>query len=220
MIDKDWVKDLYNLEKFSKYSQNGEESYLEYMMSKFPREGVVVEFGAGDGLHLSNTKYFLEKGYNAIMIDRDNRGNDEVKQHNIIRENIVPILKTYNCPKVFDFLSVDIDGNDFWIMDELLTHFSPNIVIAEFNAFLPVGTSVSIKYDSNYSWDGTTYFGFSMEAGKKLAEKHGYKVIFQNNDMNIYMVKNEYLDGVEVPEVTYTQQYYFEETKRTDWEVI
>ena len=217
MIEKNWIKELYNIEKWNKYSQGGEEAYIDYILKELPTENFIVEIGAGDGFHLSNTRYFIENGYNAILIDADNQGNEEVKQHRIIKENVNAILSTYNCPTKFDFLSIDTDGNDFWILDELLTKYSPSLIVAEFNASIEKDKSVSIKYDSNFSWQGDDYYGFSFEAGKKLAEKHGYTIVFLNNNMNIFLLKNEFIEGVDIPEYTYEVSDYFRASGRQDW---
>jgi hypothetical protein len=217
MIEKNWIKDLANIENWNKYSQGGEEAYIAYILKELPTANFIVEIGAGDGFHLSNTRYFIENGYDSILIDADNQGNAEVKMHRIIKENVNAILSTYNCPTKFDFLSIDTDGNDFWILDELLTKYSPSLIVAEFNASVQKDKSVSIKYDSNFSWQGDDYYGFSFEAGKKLAEKHGYTIVFLNNNMNIFLLKNEFIEGVDVPEYTYEVSDYFRVSDRTDW---
>lgn len=217
MIEKNWIKELANIENWNKYSQGGEEAYILYILKELPTENFIVEIGAGDGFHLSNTRYFIENGYNAILIDADNQGNAEVKQHRIIKENVNAILSTYNCPTKFDFLSIDTDGNDFWILDELLTKYSPSLIVAEFNASIQKDKSVSIKYDSNFSWQGDDYYGFSFEAGKKLAEKHGYTIVFLNNNMNIFLLRNEFIEGVDIPEYTYEVSDYFRASGRQDW---
>jgi len=217
MIEKNWIKELANIEKWNKYSQGGEEAYIAYILKELPTANFIVEIGAGDGFHLSNTRYFIENGYDSILIDADNQGNAEVKMHRIIKENVNAILSTYNCPPKFDFLSIDTDGNDFWILDELLTKYSPSFIVAEFNASVQKDKSVSIKYDSNFIWQGDDYYGFSLEAGKKLAEKHGYTIVFLNNNMNIFLLRNEFIEGVDIPEYTYEVSDYFRVSDRTDW---
>jgi len=217
MIEKNWIKELYNIEKWNNYSQGGEEAYISYILKYLPKENFIVEIGAGDGFHLSNTRHFIENGYSAILLDIDNNGNEEVKQHRIIKENINAILSTYNCPNKFDFLSIDTDGNDFWILDELLKKYEPTLIVAEFNASIEKHRSISIKYDPNFSWHGDDYFGFSLEASKKLAENHGYSVIFLNNNMNIFLVKKEFVGDAEIPEFTYEVSDYFRASGRHDW---
>jgi len=204
-----------------KYSQNGEEIIITNILEKCgePKK-FVVELGAGDGYHLSNSRYFIEKGWDSILIDADNKGNEEVKQHKINKENINQLLKQYNCPKEFDFLSIDLDGNDYWIIDEILKEYSPKLIVAEYNASFPPEESKTIKYDPEFIWQGDTYFGFTLKAGIKLAEKNNYKAILQDSDMNLYMLRNDLAKGINIKEINYNQSDYFKKSERTDWEII
>jgi hypothetical protein len=204
-----------------KYSQNGEEIIITNILEKRGElKKFVVELGAGDGYHLSNSRYFIEKGWDSILIDADNKGNEEVKQHKINKENINQLLKQYNCPKEFDFLSIDLDGNDYWIIDEILKEYSPRLIVAEYNASFPPEESKTIKYDPEFIWQGDTYFGFTLKAGIKLAEKNNYKAILQDSDMNIYMLRNDLAKGINIKEINYNQSDYFKKSERTDWEII
>jgi hypothetical protein len=189
------------------YSQNQEEIILEQIQDKYK---FVVELGAGDGFHLSNTRYLIEKVANHILIDADNRGNSEVKEHKINRENIIKLLDKYNCPLIFDLLSIDLDGNDYWILEEILKYHNPRVIIAEFNACYE--DSRAIEYDPNFTWQGDSYFGFTFEAGKKLMEKFNYKLCFQTGNMNMIFTKNETNN-----KVTYEKQNYFSLSQREDW---
>ena len=72
---------------YSKYgkniiSQNGEDGVIEQLFSDLNiRDGVVVEFGAWDGIYLSNIfNLWKNKGFNALLIEGDsNRANDLLK---------------------------------------------------------------------------------------------------------------------------------------------
>ena len=224
MIGTQDVNWIYNIKEhnFKVYSQNGEEGYIEYILSNIGKfNNFCVEFGAGDGYHLSNSRYFIDKGYASILLDNEYKGNDDVRLHTIIRENIIALLKTYNCPKEFDFLSIDMDGNDYWVLERILTHFSPRLIIAEYNPQTSYsGNAVAIKYNSEFYWGGDDYYGFTFEAGVKLAEKNGYKVVFQNSNMNMYMVRADLLENLEIPFVKYEKQYYFKENTIGEWEEI
>jgi hypothetical protein len=50
----------------------------------------------------------------------------------------VSIFKKYQVPKDLDFLSVDIDGNDFWVTKALLKDYKPAVISVETNANIPV----------------------------------------------------------------------------------
>ena len=203
------------------YSQNCEEIIIEDILKSCGKlKKFVVELGAGDGYHLSNSRYFIKNGWDSILIDYDNRGNEEVKKHKINKENINQLLKNYNCPKEFDFLSIDLDGNDYWIIDEILKEYSPKLIVAEYNASFPPEESKTIKYDPEFIWQGDTYFGFTLSAGIKLAEKNNYKVILQNSDMNIYMLRKDFSNSMEINKIIYNQSDYFKKSERNDWEII
>lgn len=226
-----WINDLYILENWKKYSQHGEEAYLSHILKNIkPKNKHCVDLGAWDGFHFSNTRYFIENGYTAAMVDGDNRGNTEVHQEFINKDNIITILEKLQTPSEFDLLSIDLDGNDYYILDEILNVYKPNVVIAEFNPIFSPDQSYAIKYNPDHYWQENDYYGFSFAAGIKLAEKHGYTCIFQNVSLNMYFVRNEVLAdslGAEiselkeyVPPVTYSVEHYHPSSNRIDWDLI
>ena len=112
------------------YSQTGEDGIIAKILSLLPEtDRWCVEFGAWDGIHLSNVrKLILESQYNAVMIEGDASkfqllknnycDNENVRVVNAFvgferRNSLDKILSSYEIPKDFDFLSIDIDGNDY-----------------------------------------------------------------------------------------------------------
>jgi len=199
-------------------SQFGEEKYIETFLKDIPKTNFFVEIGAGDGYQNSHTRYFLENGYKGIQIDKDNRGNDEIKQHFVFDANVIPIIKTYLCPPVFDFLTIDIMGNEYWILDKILTEFSPYLIVSRFNPYIHPQhkwNSITINYDPNFEYAGDDYFSYTLDAGKKLAEKYGYTIIYQNDETYLYFLKNEYVN--EKPDVNYIQKQGIRKSNKTNW---
>lgn len=202
-----WIERLYELKGKDPYSQNAEGIYLEYIFNKIGSCKNIVDIGGGDGFHLSNTrhinKYF---GGHRQVLDKENG-------HTVTVDNLRGYLKGGE----YHLLSIDIDGNDYWIISEFLNHDKPNVIIAEFNpAFIDHRT---IKYNPDHVWDGTDYYGFSFEAGKKLFEKHGYKVIFNVANMNMIAVRDD-LINVTIPPVTYEVTNFFEKSLDREWVFI
>lgn len=197
-----WIERMYELNGRDLYSQNGEGLYLEYLAWHLPiGNKVLVDIGAGDGFYLSSTKHLAQFGWQRNIRDR------------ITGEDLtLDTIEKYISP--MELLSIDIDGNDYWILDKILSHHQPPIVITEFNSAFD--DARTIKYNPDHAWDGTDYFGFSFKAGEKLADKHGYKVIFQIANMNMIMVRTD-LIKVSVPPVTYVNDSPFEKSNRTDW---
>jgi len=229
-----WTKELSTLPIWKKYSQAYEETYISHILKSIPhqinyKKGDIdiVELGAWDGFHLSNTRHFIEQGYNALLIDGDNHGNAEVKEHFITKENVLDILKQYKTPSHFDMLCIDLDGNDLYILEEILLEYQPSLIVAEYNPIFALGESRTITYDPSHNWNHDDYYGFSFSAGIKLAKKHNYTCIFQNDNLNMYFVKNAVLaeslviEESEIPnhlsEVTYKQSNYHPQSTKTTW---
>jgi hypothetical protein len=210
IIQSNWVQELYSLPKWKRYSQSHEECYIHHILKNIPSiNNHIVELGAWDGQHLSNTKYFIEnEGYTALLIDGDNKGNQAVKQHFVTKENVVELLEKYETPKEFDFFCIDLDGNDLYIIEEVLKNYQPSLIIAEFNPIYAQHQSYTIEYNPEHTWKEDNYYGFSFEAGKKCTKKYGYTCIFQNDNLNMYFVHNKHLEYVQVPIVEYQVTNY------------
>lgn len=204
-----WIERLPEIKSKDLYSQNGEGHILEYIFYHLGSGKLFLDIGAGDGFILSNTRHLELMGWSGVRLD-------SLNGHTVKKEN----LQEFNISCDTDLLSIDIDGNDLHIIDELLTNwpFTPFVIIAEFN---PAFTdSRAIAYNPDHVWAGDDYYGFSFAAGEKLAEKHGYKVIFQIADMNMIMVRKDLIEGLTVPPVTFTKSNYFKKSERTDWVFI
>jgi hypothetical protein len=113
------------------YSQSGEDGIIAELLkrieSRFPLNNWCVEFGAWDGLYLSNTANLLKNSnYKAILIEGDRKKAKEIKvnfpANDVIALNqfvhfegefsMDSILSQTSIPRDFDFLSIDIDGAD------------------------------------------------------------------------------------------------------------
>lgn len=202
----EWIKQLPYLDlKENKYSQYGEEVIADFIFKQIGTTNkILVDIGAGGaGKGLSNSKYFIEKWWGGLLFDMDGLGENIIKVF-VKPSNIVELLTKKECPKEFDFLSVDIDSFDFDVIDNLLNHFRPRLVCAEYNGTLDPLSCVKLKYEEGYTWDGTNKYGFSFGAGLKLFKKHGYTVILNHRDTNIFAIQNEILpeelrNNIEIP---------------------
>lgn len=208
----EWINRMNFMPIFKKYSQCGEEGYIEHILANVKKKCnltyFLVDIGASDGEWLSNSKYFIEKyNYNAILLDGDNKGKDDVVHKEwLTAENICEVLEKYKCPKEFDFLSFDTDGNDIYILEKILEKYQPKVIVSEFNPIWKKSENKTIAYNPNHTWNNDTYYGYSFAAGKVLAEKFGYKIIFQNGDLNLYYVKKDFLQNADAElEINYKE---------------
>ncbi len=175
----------------NKYSQINEETIISGVFDLIgATNAFCVEFGAGNGYQHSNTRFLLDYGWKYLMMDADNHGNEDIKKEFITVENINSLLSKYKVPKDMDLLSIDMDGNDVWVLDEILKFYKPRIIVAEFNPAIPVGINKAIKYNPDHKWDNDEYYGASMEAFKVLAAKFGYGIV-DHNGLNLFMIRSD-----------------------------
>ena len=144
-----------NLSNFNKniYSQFREDGIIEEILSKLQDNCNLecCEFGAWDGIHLSNTyNLILNKNYNALLIEPNkkkfkdlckNIPQERAKKVNIFVEfegnnSLDSLLEIYKFKKNFDFLSIDVDGNDYHIFNSI-KKYQPKIVCIEYNPTIP-----------------------------------------------------------------------------------
>lgn len=177
-----WIRDLPK-HAARVHSQGGEDGIL---LRLFEEIGVLnrsfVEFGAWDGLHLSNTANLrLAHGWNGLLLEGSNRADGQlVKRERVDAENIESLFERYGVPREFDLLSIDIDGNDYWVWNAI-NAYSPRVVIVEYNVFFLAETAKTIAYDAGHEWDKERYglyHGASLAAFEKLARKKGYELVY------------------------------------------
>lgn len=200
-----WIERMYELNGRDLYSQSGEGFYLEYIFSSIYTKNSDLKFmdiGGGDGFYLSNTRHLGNLGWSGTVLDRENNIDVNLKSIEEFMDDS-------------DLISIDIDGNDFWIIDKILKTQKPSVIIAEFNAAYI--DSRAIKYNPDHVWAGDSYYGLSFKAGEVLAKTHGYKVIFQIADMNMIMVREDLIQGLEIPPITFKQSNFFKLSDREDW---
>jgi hypothetical protein len=110
-------------------------------------------------------------------------------------EKALLLFKKYNISKEFDFLSVDIDGNDYWVTKEILKEYRPAVISVEFNPNFPIGVSATLKNcNSNFVWIfPDKVYGASARAIYELGKSHGYSYVFHLYYTDIFMVRTDLL---------------------------
>ena len=198
-----WIEELYQITDKDPYSQYGEGKYLEHILKNIGSNKLFMDIGSGDGEHLSNSKYLRDKGWRGPLLDK-------INGHFLTVENIC----SYALDVYPDFVSIDLDGNDYWILKELLTCIKPKVIVAEFNAAFT--DDRVMPYNPDHIWAGDNYYGFTFSAGERLAKEFGYEVIFQNDNLNMYMVQKSFIT-VPVPPVTFEKINFF--TPSDKWNI-
>jgi len=161
-------------------SQHGEDGILDAIFHTIGTTNRrFVEFGVGRGWRC-NTAYLAHTlGWQGLMMDGsvDERSAPEVRQAFINAENIEELFEKHGVPREFDLLSIDIDGNDYWVW-EAIRSYLPRVVVIEYRAFIPPDESATIPYDPDFVWDHRTNFcGASLLALTRLGERKGYRLV-------------------------------------------
>jgi hypothetical protein len=197
---------LLPLDSFKKnvHSQFGEDGIISEILNRLSK-GVeldkwCVEFGAWDGIHLSNTYNLItNKNYHSVLIEGDKKkyidlckNIPQVNAHKICAfvtfdgaSTLDKLLASTPIPKNFDFLSIDIDGCDYHILDSL-QDYSPKTICIEFNPTIP--NEVEYIQPKNFSIKHSS----SPKSILKLAESKGYKLV-ATTQCNLLLVKKEYI---------------------------
>jgi hypothetical protein len=64
-------------------------------------------------------------------------------------QNVNEKFDKYNVPEEFDFLSIDIDSNDYWVWKNLDDKYRPRVVSCEFNPNFDLGIAATIPYGNH-----------------------------------------------------------------------
>lgn len=181
------------------WSQHGEDGILQAIFKKIGTTNkYCVEFGVGSGRECNSAWLVRKHGWTGLWMDgkpsRHKRALD-VRQEFISAENINALFEKYGVPKEFDLLSIDIDGNDYWVWKKIVD-FRPRVVVIEYNASVPPDEARVIAYDPNFAWQKTDYYGASLLALKKLGEAKGYALVAcDDSGANAFFVDRKLADG-------------------------
>lgn len=221
-IGNDWVSRIKDVQLQKRYAQFSEENIFDYVFDNIGTDTkFLVDFGA-NGLNqgMSNSKYLLDKGWKGLLMDGDNSGNEMIKKEFITAENICELFAKYEVPFIFDFLSIDIDGNDLHILKKILDGgYFPRVIYNEFNGTLPVNESLTIKYNPTHTWGEDNYYGASFLAFKKMLAGYGYTLVHQIATTNMLFINEKDVEQKEYG-ITYQPQQYHPHNPTGIWEEV
>jgi hypothetical protein len=205
-----WINELKTLKGNNLQSQFSEDIIISHIFKNIGTTNkYFVDLGAGayDG-KMSNTRTLKSNGWDGFGVDCANITDEWIIKEFIKPSNVCQILASQFTPTEFDFLNLDLDSSDFWVLKELLKEYMPRVICTEFNGVLNPKQSLVLEYEDGYVWDNTNKYGYSFAAGKKLLEENGYVIIYNLHDTNIFAVKKELVAGLDFPEVTARQNIY------------
>jgi hypothetical protein len=193
------------------FSQWGEDGILDWLISRIPIASArFVEFGVEDYTEANSRFLLTSRNWSGLVMDGnpDNiaaiRRRDIYWRHDltaaaafITSANINDLLREHGFLGDIGLLSIDIDGNDYWVW-RAIDVASPRIVVVEYNSRLGPGRAVTVPYKKDFDRSrvhfSMIYYGASLRALWKLGREKGYELICCNSaGNNAFFVRRDVL---------------------------
>lgn len=209
--------------EFRVFSQFGEDGLIQHLIRHVPIEQeVFVEFGVAD-YRESNTRFLLvNDNWRGLIIDGaddhraflrrtglDWRHHIDAVTAFVDRDNIDGLIRGAGIDGDIGLLSIDVDGNDLWIL-ERITAVSPRILVVEYNATFGAEAAVTTPYDPGFrrgaAHPSNLYWGASLRALELVAARRGYRLVAGNQAGNNAFFVRDDVAG-DLPVVTAAQAW-------------
>ena len=196
-------------------SQGDEDGIIAAIFDRVGGNRTFLEVGVEDGTEC-NSHFLLLQGWRGIWVEanpgsattiRSGLGGDMFPgRFRLIEtyaraDNIVSLYRdacTLTAVDDLDFFSLDIDGNDLFLIEELLRSGArPTVVCVEYNGKFPPPVRIAVTHDEARGWDRDDYFGASLQAFFDLLRPGGYALVtctLPGN--NAFFVRQDCLSGL------------------------
>jgi hypothetical protein len=211
--------------EFKVFSQWGEDGIIQYLVrqAQIPEVNrTFVEFGV-ESYAEANTRFLLiNDNWRGLIIDgsesymRKVRNSSLYWRHNLKAigafvdvDNINGLINDGGFSGDLGLLSIDIDGNDYWVWEKIDV-VRPIIVIAEYNSVFGSRHAITVPYDKTFvrgrAHSSNLYWGASLKALVELGQRKGYAFVGSNSaGNNAFFVRRDHLNGQR--EVTIDEGY-------------
>jgi hypothetical protein len=228
---------------FSQFEEDGKLLFIFSLIGMTHK--TFVEIGSDDGINSNSANLYFNFGWHGLFIDGNEKSIQRGKkffgkyphpwfykpvfrQALVTRKNVNELISEAGFSGETGFLSIDIDGNDYWVWDAINV-ISPQVVMIETHNEFGLNNIV-VPYDPNYFFPGKhpVYHGASPVAMTNLAKKKGYRLVGANElGFNFIFVKNgiaeKFLPEVSVESVLThpsVQEGYKKFEPIKDWEYL
>lgn len=198
--------------EFGVFSQWGDDGIIQYLVDRLDiKNKTFIEFGV-ENYKESNTRFLImNNNWSGLVMDGSEENMRYVAfdpicwAHELLawpvfitKENINPMIQKFlnlGFDKEIGILSVDIDGNDYWIWKEI-NAVNPVIVISEYNSLWGPDQPWTIPYQPDFyrlnPGNLMIHYGSSLLSLCDLAEEKGYYFIGCNSaGNNAYFVRKD-----------------------------
>lgn len=197
------------------YSQHGEDGLLWRIFSCVgATDRRLVEFGIEDGRECLARLWLEHFGWRGLLMEADETNAAEARRfygtrpgidvgavtvrHALVTaENVDELFSHADIVGDFDLLSVDIDGNDYWVW-KALTVASARVVAIEYNASFGPDEALVVAYDPVFDRKARHpsgwYHGASLAALAALGAERGLALVgCDSSGVNAFFVRRDAL---------------------------
>jgi hypothetical protein len=202
--------------EFRVFSQFGEDGIIQFLVQRVPIENrVFVELGV-ENYSESNTRFLLvNDAWRGLIVDAGSAHRRFLEESRLAwrttidavtsfidRDNVNDVIRGGGVSGEIGLLSVDIDGNDYWVLDAI-DCVSPTLVVAEYNSLFGPEQAVTVPYDAGFvrgrKHFSQLYWGASLPALTRAADAKGLALVGGNRaGNNAFFVRRDALG--EIPE--------------------
>ena len=194
--------------EFQVFSQWGEDGIIRFLVDQVKvKEKVFIEFGV-ENYREANTRFLvMHDNWTGLVIDSNSDNIASVRSSmvswrhglravcaTITRDNINSLITQQGIGGDIGLLSIDIDGNDYWVW-QAIDAVRPDIVVVEYNHRFGADLAVTVPYDENFrrgEQHPNIYFGASLRALVMLGDSKGYAFVGCNsNGVNAFFVRRD-----------------------------
>jgi len=202
--------------EFKVFSQFGDDGIIQYLLQQVDiPEGSrkFIEFGVQD-YQESNTRFLLmNNNWSGLILDGSSGNIAKIVadaqfwRHDLTavaafidRDNVNDLFSRNGFKGEIGLLSVDIDGNDYWVWESIEV-VNPIIVVCEYNSVFGAEHAVTVPYDPVFQRSAAhysnLYWGVSLNALCLLASRRGYAFVGCNSaGNNAYFVRRDKLGSL------------------------
>jgi hypothetical protein len=221
--------------EFRVFSQFGEDGIIQFLVQRVPVEHQrFVEIGVEDYSE-SNTRFLLvHDAWSGLIVDSGSAHRRFLEDSRLVwrttvdavtafvdRDNVNDTIRGGGVEGEIGLLSLDIDGNDYWVL-EAIDCVSPQILVVEYNSLFGPERSVTVPYDAGFARSekhfSHLYWGASLAALARAADAKGLALVGGNRaGNNAFFVRRGALG--EIPERTVAECWrpaQFRESRRPD----